>query len=151
MQRFTLRHGAALLAALALGACDATPTAVRPAASPGDVRAVITPASSLSVTNSGGYPLVSWTAPAGATGFTVKLISYNTVNGNYHNRFFTTLGTTAGTSFLDTSQAYTGSHDKCELEGPDGNLYGGWYEYEIVSTFVDGTSSARIYAPVGDC
>src|SRR5262249_8567961 len=132
-------------------ACDNTPTATTVAREPAAPHFVLLPATGLSVTNSGGSPLVAWTAPAGATSFTVRLISYNTVNGNYQNRFFSTLGSTAGPSFLDPANGYTGSYMKCALEGPDGTLYGGWYEYEIVSTFPTGTSSARIYAPIGDC
>lgn len=150
MQRFNPRYAVAVLALLALGACDASPTASRLDV-PEKPALVLLPATSLSVTNSGGSPLVSWTAPAGATSFTVRLINYNSVNGNYKNRFFSTVGTTTGTSLLDSNQTYTGLHDKCPVEGPDGNFYGGWYEYEVVSNFPTGTSSARIYAPIGEC
>jgi len=108
--------------------------------------------SSLSVTNSGGYPLISWSAPLDATSFTVRLINYNSVNGNYQNRFFSPLGTTTGTSLLDSENPYTGLHDKCGVEGPDGNIYGGWYEYGIVAQYANGSSNeARIYAPIGEC
>ncbi|HEU0054173.1 MAG TPA: M57 family metalloprotease, partial [Longimicrobium sp.] len=48
----------------------------------------------LSVTNSGGNPLVSWGAVSGATSYTVSLITFYTVNGNYQNHYFTTLTTT---------------------------------------------------------
>ena len=108
--------------------------------------------SSLSVTDSGGYPLIGWSAPLDATSFTVRLINYNSVNGNYQNRFFSPLGTTTGTSLLDSENPYTGLHDKCGVEGPDGNIYGGWYEYGIVAQYANGSSSeARIYAPIGEC
>jgi hypothetical protein len=151
MQRFTLRGGAVLLALLSAAACGETPTASNAPRTPVPVHFTVTPATGLSVTNSGGYPLIGWTAPAGATSFTIRLISYNTVNGAYTRRFFSTLGTTTGTSYLDTANAYTGSYMKCDDEGPDGNIYGGWWEYEVVSNFPDGTSSARIYAPIGEC
>ncbi|HKP77434.1 MAG TPA: M57 family metalloprotease [Longimicrobiaceae bacterium] len=108
--------------------------------------------SSLSVTNSGGSPLIGWSAPLDATSFTVRLINYNSVNGNYQNRFFSPVGTTTGTSLLDSENAYTGLHDKCGVEGPDGNIYGGWYEYGIVAQYANGSSAeARIYAPIGEC
>src|SRR6476620_5876833 len=79
MHRSTLRYGAALLALLATAACD-TPTATPAARQPGQTpaRFTLSPATGLSVTNSGGYPLISWTAPAGATSFKVSLINYIT-------------------------------------------------------------------------
>jgi hypothetical protein len=150
MHRSTLRC-AALLALVVAAACDNTPTATPDARQPAPAHFLLSPATGLSVTNSGGSPLISWTAPAGATSFTVRLINYITINGAYQRRGFSTLGTTTGTSFLDTSNAYTGSYMKCDIEAPDGSLYGGWYEYEVVSNFPTGTSSARIYAPIGDC
>jgi hypothetical protein len=153
MHRSTLRYGAALLALLAASACD-TPTESPAARTPAQTTAHFTlaPATGLSVTNSGGYPLISWTAPAGATSFKVSLINYNTVNGAYQRRFIGTLATVTGTSYLDSSHAYTGSYMKCEEEGPDGNTYGGWYEYQVIANYPTGSSlDSRIYAPIGEC
>lgn len=155
MRRFpTLRHGAALLALLAVAACDNAPTAASDVRTPGQTTArfTLSPPSGLSVTNSGGYPLVSWTAPAGATSYKVSLISYVTVNGAYQRRFIGTLATVTGTSYLDTANPYTGSHNKCDEEGPDGNIYGGWYEYQLIANYPTGSSlDTRIYAPIGEC
>jgi Dual-action HEIGH metallo-peptidase len=107
---------------------------------------------SLSVTNSGGYPLISWSAPLDATSFTVRLINYISVDGNYRSRGFTAVGTTTGTSQLDSENPYTGLHDKCGVEGPDGSIWGGWYEYGVVAQYANGSSGeARIYAPIGEC
>jgi hypothetical protein len=153
MHRSTLRYGAALLALLATAACD-TPTATPAARQPGQTpaRFTLSPATGLSVTNSGGYPLVSWTAPAGATSFKVSLISYVTVNGAYQRRGIGTLSTVTGSSYLDSANPYTGSYTKCDDEGPDGNIYGGWYEYQVIANYPTGSSlDARIYAPIGDC
>jgi hypothetical protein len=153
MYRFTLRYGAALLALLAAAACD-TPTESPAARTPGQATPHFTlaPATGLSVTNSGGYPLISWTAPAGATSFKVSLINYNTVNGAYTRRFIGTLATVTGTSYLDSANPWTGSYMKCDIEGPDGNTYGGWYEYQIIANYPTGSSlDNRIYAPIGDC
>ncbi|HSU13323.1 hypothetical protein [Longimicrobium sp.] len=154
MRRFsTLRGAAALLAIIAAAACDtptASPAARTPAQTP--ARFTLSAPTGLSVTNSGGYPLVSWTAPAGATSYKVSLINYNTVNGAYQRRFIGTLATVTSTSYLDTANPWTGSYMKCDIEGPDGNIYGGWYEYQVIANYPTGSSlDARIYAPIGDC
>jgi hypothetical protein len=107
---------------------------------------------SLSVTDSGGYPLVSWTGALDATSYTVRLIDYISVNGAYRSRSFTAVGTTTSTSQLDSQNGYTGLHDKCGVEAPDGSIWGGWYEYGVVANYANGSSGeARIYAPIGDC
>ncbi|HEX6750916.1 MAG TPA: hypothetical protein VF092_26750 [Longimicrobium sp.] len=152
MHRSTLRC-AALLALFAAAGCDNTPTATPASgAAPQAPHFTLAAPTGLSVTNSGGYPLIGWTAPAGATSYTVSLINYNSINGNYSRRFIGALGTTTSTSFLDSSNPYTGSYMKCDVEGPDGNLYGGWYEYQVVANYPTGSSLGnRIYAPIGDC
>jgi hypothetical protein len=107
--------------------------------------------SSYTVTNSGGYPLISWSAVTGATSYTIKLITYNTIDGQYQNRFFSTLTTTTSTSYLDTDNPWTGSY-QCS-SGYYDDLYGGepghWYEYSITVNYPNGSSNpdnARHYA-----
>jgi len=144
-----LRIAAALSLAAFAGACD-SPTA-EPAAGTRAPNhpAYVLPVATITVSNSGGTPLVSWGAVSGATSYTVRLITYRTLNGAYQNRFFTTLTSTTGTSYLDTNNTYTGTY-QCTTgeEDPNGNVPGYWYEYEVVSVFPAGTSSARHYAPI---
>jgi hypothetical protein len=108
----------------------------------------------LSVTNSGGNPLVSWSALPGATGYGVV---YN-VSWHYSNREtgenYTLsddypLGTTTGTSLLDTSNSYTGV-GMCDWS------YGfeisrETYRYYVSATFANGTSQGFVLAPTGSC
>jgi hypothetical protein len=111
--------------------------------------------SSYTVTNSGGYPLISWSAVTGATSYTITLITYNTIDGQYQNRFFNTLATTTGTSYLDTDHPWTGSF-QCS-SGYYDDLYGGepghWYEYSIKVNYPNGSSNpdnARHYAYIAE-
>jgi hypothetical protein len=111
--------------------------------------------SSYSVTNSGGYPLISWSAVSGATGYTVSLITYNTLNGQYQSRWSSALTTTTSTSYLDTDHAWTGE-STCS-SGYYDDLYGGetghWYEYSITVHYSNGSSNpdnARHYAYIAD-
>jgi hypothetical protein len=111
--------------------------------------------SSYSVTNSGGYPLINWSAVTGATSYTITLITYNTIDGQYQNRLFAFLATTTGTSYLDTDHPWTGSF-QCS-SGYYDDEYGGerghWYEYSITVNYPNGSSNpdnARHYAYIAD-
>ena len=147
MKRTTILRGLAVLALAAVGACDTTrsPTAAEPTA----VRPLATIVSGFNITDSGGYPLLSWSALTGATSYTVRLITYQTLNGSYRYHWFNTLGTVTGTSFLDGDRTYTGTHEcTAVLAWPDGTD-GQWYEYELFANFTNGTSSpVRRFAPV---
>jgi hypothetical protein len=107
------------------------------------------------VANSGGYPLVSWTAPAGSTGFNVVL----TVDYSYNNR--TTyeswswtdtypVGSTSGTSILDSSNPYTGV-SSCFYNDGYGGIERYFYRYRVTATFATGTSTATVNAPIAQC
>jgi len=148
MPRF-LRLAAALSLAVLAGGCESPTTGGAATRAPSQP-AYVLPAATVTVTNSGGYPLVSWGALTGATSYTVNLITYNTANGAYQSRYFTFLASTTGTSYLDSAHAYTGVYQCDGAEGPDGVVRGHWYEYEVVSSFPDGTSSARHYAPIAN-
>jgi hypothetical protein len=150
MHRNPILRIAAVLSLTALAAACDSPTASSAANSRVASKPAYTlPVAQMSVTNSGGTPLVSWGSVIGATSYTVRLITYRTINGAYQSRGFTTLTSTTGTSYLDTSNTYTGVY-QCTYAGEDpyGNVYGFWYEYEVVSVFPTGTSSARYYAPI---
>lgn len=113
--------------------------------------------SGLSVTDSNGIPLVSWNATSGAIGYTVSMITFNTVDGSYTHHYSTTLGTTTSTSHLDTGNSYTGVYE-CNYDtgytGGESQTRGAWYEYAVQATYAKGTSPimyARNYAPVAWC
>ncbi|HEX8273422.1 MAG TPA: hypothetical protein VF615_12345 [Longimicrobiaceae bacterium] len=143
----------AALALLSLGACDVgrSPTAAETPASP---RLNTNPAPSPTVTNSGGYPLITWSALAGATSYSVVLrkqrmevdkatLASRTVDYDYP------LGSTADTSFLDTADAYTGKNT-CSSYGTYKSIFL-FYTYRVTATFPDGTTTGTVAAPVGPC
>ncbi len=153
MQRIRVRSGIVVLALLALGACDTTrsPTAVEAPAAP---RFNTYPGpTGLTVTNSGGHPLISWNAALGATSYTVQLITFFAQNGQYLGRGFTFVANTTGTSYLDTAQDYTGVYECTTVDGED-KPYSYWYEYSVQAHYPDGSSSvdySRHFAPIAWC
>ncbi|HLL48454.1 MAG TPA: hypothetical protein VK399_17260 [Longimicrobiaceae bacterium] len=142
-----------MLAILALGACDTTrsPTAVEAPAAP---RFNTYPGpTGLTVTNSGGHPLISWNAATGATSYTVQLITFFAQNGQYLGRSFTFVANTTGASYLDATQDYTGVYECTAVDGED-KPYNFWYEYSVQAHYPDGSSSvdySRHFAPIGWC
>lgn len=152
---------AALLAAVA--ACSEAPTGAavdsRNAADREAPALDVTAMSTVTVIDSGGYPLVSWTAVPGATSYKVNLVTtwfYTTWRGDGTRRSFRQLKgtTTTTTSFLDTSRVYSGDISCTRPAdypyGPS-DTYTEIYEYEIVAQLASGTSTQRAYAPVGEC
>jgi hypothetical protein len=142
------RAAALLLAVLAACSDAPTGTGITAADQPAALNAAPT---SLTVTNSGGHPLISWTAAPGAISYTIQLITYNTLDGQYQNRSFATLGTTTGTSYL-TSHTWTGEYS-CSM-GVIDERYGEpgrWFEYSVQANYSGGSSdpdAARHYAPI---
>lgn len=123
--------------------------------STGDLAAVrwLYPAATggIQVANSSGAPLVTWSAVAGATSYTVRHITYVTSQGSPQYQYSRNVGTTTGTSILDAGRSYTGFTYCDEID---------WYssastrylnEYEVTATLPTGTSSQRRFAPIGDC
>lgn len=144
------RFAAVLLLGAALAACSDAPTAA--VATAADQPAALNAApTSLTVTNSGGHPLISWTAAPGALSYTVYLITFNTSDGQYQSRSFSTLGTTTGTSYL-TSHTWTGEYS-CTQPAIDERYpeRGKWFEYSVQANYAGGSSdpdAARHYAPI---
>lgn len=139
MQRYRFFRGLAVLALLATGACESAPA---PTASDPAARPVAGTGPTLTVTNSGGRPLLSWNASPGATSYTVQLIRWS-----YSSRLVRTVGTTTGTSYLDTTwrYSYTGDWDCTSQES---RIYY-WYDYQIVANSPSGSVPvASAQAPV---
>jgi hypothetical protein len=144
------RFVAVLLLAGTLAACSDAPTGA--VISAADQPAAFNAAPTVTVTNSSGTPLVNWSAVPNAVSYTVSLITYisNTGNGVYQGRYFTTLTSTTGTSYLDTDHSYTGVYEcnyPTELEEP----YGIMYEYGVTAHFANGTSLGQRLAPIAQC
>jgi hypothetical protein len=154
MKRFVLTRPAACLAVLLLAACADAPTGV--VREPGTAGPALTvyPPPSPSVSNSGGTPLVSWSGLTGATSYAVSFVMIETETNRQTAESQTwtyeyPLGSTSGTSYLDTSNTWTGTH-MCTYAS-NGIVTRYVYRYRVTATFVDGTSTALVNAPVNWC
>lgn len=147
------RFAAVLLLAV-LTACSDVPTgAVRTAA---DQPAALNtyPAPTVSVTNSGGDPLISWSALAGATGYSVTLVVTETQTNrqtaestSWRDEY--PLGSTTGTSFLDSAHAYTGVAMCSYSNYPIVTRV--TYRYRVTATFSGGSYVSTVTAPIAVC
>lgn len=150
MQRSVVVRGAAVLALAVLAACDAPISAPNATEAPDELARHNVASTSLAVTNSGGHPLVSWTAVPGATSYTVRLVTI-LVFTHGSQRLRTDLATTTGTSYLDTSRFYTGDYSCPRYD----EGIGSWterYQYVVVSHLATGgTSMQSVDAPIGEC
>lgn len=150
----TRRTLAAVLLLAATAACSDAPTAVAPSAADAPAALNTYPAPVVSVTNSGGTPLISWGALAGATSYSVTEVIIETETNRQTAesnqwRYETPLGSTTGTSFLDTSNAYTGKSLCSYSNYPIVLRYS--YRYEVTATFSGGTSTTSVFAPIAPC
>jgi hypothetical protein len=140
------RFAASLLLTGVLAACSDAPTgaAITAADPPAALNAVPT----VTVTNSGGYPLITWSGVSGAANYTINLITFYAINGQYQGHSPAYLVNTTSTSYLDTDHPWTGTYECVHEEDHAGDTLTVWYEYEIVTHFSNGTSSVRHFAPI---
>jgi hypothetical protein len=127
----------------ALAACFDTPTSA--ALAPPEAPALV-----LTVSSSGGYPLVSWDPVPGATSYTVRFVTMLVFPSGGTQRMRTDLATTTGTSYLDASRVYTGD-TSCPRSDPQFGTWTERYQYVIVAQLASGTSMQTVDAPVGEC
>ncbi|HEX2220629.1 MAG TPA: hypothetical protein VHG35_17655 [Gemmatimonadales bacterium] len=136
---------ALLLLVAALAACSDAPTGA--AITAPDQPAAFNTAPTVTVTNSGGYPLISWGALAGATSYSVvhKARWIVLLNGRpYASNSTRSVGSTTGTSLID-SFSYTGV-SQCVWEDETVR-----HEYVVTATFSSGTSTTTVAAPIAEC
>lgn len=108
------------------------------------------PAPSVSVGNSGGSPLLSWSALGGAQSYDVVLQELTRTKSTIVNDYAVSLGTTTGTSLLDAYDAYTGV-TQCTWTD-FGVQYYRIYRYHVTAHYANGTAEAVLPAPVAtDC
>lgn len=146
------RIAATLLLAGTLAACADTPTAAP--ITPGDQSPAFNTAPTVTVTNSGGDPLISWGALSGAVGYTVQYVESRTiiVKATFDTRneeSVTTLVRTTGTSHLDTPRTYTGD-SQCTSYGTFETRMT-WYRYRVTAHYSTGDASTVVAAPVSPC
>ena len=105
----------------------------------------------VSVTNVSNYPLVSWDAIPGATGYTVNLIvNVSWVSGSFETDdayYMVELGVGTDTGYHDIYRYYT-NREYCTSRVVNGTGY--FYDryrfgYEVVAHFDNGTSRGSVY------
>jgi len=142
-------RAAVLLLLCALTACGDAPTAAPARVAHAPTALDVYPPPAVTVSNSGGHPLVSWSA-TGATQFDVAML-VNGMMDNFqtmeHRQWTDTIplygGT--GTSYLDTSSTYTTKLVRTAVYGDE--RYRWYYYYLVTATFANGTSSRQVLAP----
>lgn len=142
---------ASLLLASSLAACSDVPTGATSTAA--EQPAALNTAPTVTVTNSGGYPLISWGALAGATSYSVvnKARYVYVMNGKaYGSTGNRLVGSTTGTSLVDSAFSYTGV-SQCGTTFPDGDTETQRHEYVVTATFASGTSTTTVDAPIAEC
>lgn len=142
---------AVLLVAGSLAACAEAPTAAvrEPAHMP-----ALNTAPAVTVTNSGGYPLITWGALAGATGYTVEFIESRSILNRttfetWDEEVADTLANTTDTSYLDSARSYTG-RNVCTSYGTF-ETRRTRYGYRVTAHYASGDASTNVAAPVSPC
>lgn len=152
MQRNRSRAAALLLMA-ALAACSDAPTGATITAA--DQPAAFNTAPTVTVTDSGGYPLISWGALAGATSYSVvhKARYVTVMNGKaYGSTSNRLVGSTTGTSLVDSAFSYTGvSSCTFYFTGEPSYTENQSHSYVVTATFASGTSTTTVDAPIAEC
>lgn len=108
----------------------------------------------MTVTNSGGNPLLSWSALAGALSYSVVLVETETQTNRQTAESTSTsweypLGSTTGTSFLDTTYPYTGTSLCSYTAYPIVTRVS--YRYHVTAIYASGSARSSVFAPVAPC
>lgn len=145
-------RAAVVLLAAALAACTDAPTATAIAAA--DHPASLNTAPTVTVTNSGGNPLLGWSALAGAVSYDVVLVETETQTNRQTAESTSTsweypLGSTTGTSFLDSGHAYTGDWLCSYTAYPIVTRV--TYRYRVTAVYASGSAASSVFAPVAPC
>lgn len=110
--------------------------------------------SAVTVTNSGGTPLLGWTAVPGATSYKVAVVVTETRTNRQTAESSTYVdeyarGSTTGSSFLDTGHTYTGTSMCTYSAYPVVTRRN--YRYRVTAIFANGTSLSTAIAPIAQC
>jgi hypothetical protein len=145
-------RAAVLLLVAALAACSDAPTGA--AITAADHPATFNIAPTVTVTNSGGYPLISWGALAGATSYTVArnenaTIIYKATLDSRDEVIDTPLTTTTATSYLDVARTYTGD-TSCVAYGTYQSRIT-LFRYRVTANYPTGTATTYVAAPISPC
>ena len=112
------------------------------------------PRAVLTVTNSGGHPLLSWGAITGATSYSIQILETWTERNGQTTTTWTDyypVGTTTGTSLLDSSRTWTGKWS-CTTTYTLTHWESMRYHYQITTYYgSDYSVAAPVQAPVGPC
>ncbi|HEX6040299.1 hypothetical protein [Longimicrobium sp.] len=147
MMRLNRARAAALMLVAALAACADAPTAAPAIAADQPPSLDVYPAPVVSVTNSGGHPLISWSALTGATRYDVAQLvtgmmdNFQTME---HRQWTDTIPLYSGTStsYLDAYSTWTSALMCTATVGDE--RYRWYYHYLVTATFANGTSSTQV-------
>lgn len=150
--RFRPRAAIVAFAATLITACGDAPTGA--VISAADQPAALNTAPTVTVSNSGGYPLISWDALVGATSYTVEYVRDQTriIKATFETeqvQYVTLLANTTDTSHLDSARPYTGDI-QCASYGTFETRIT-WYRYKVTAHYATGSASKVVPAPVSPC
>jgi hypothetical protein len=141
-----------LLLACAVAACADAPTAA--VATAADQPAAFNTAPTVTVTNSGGHPLISWSALSGATSYTVVYNESVTIIAKpslatSSEEYDWPLATTTATLYLDTGRTWTGD-SSCTAYGTYQTRIK-QFRYRVTANYPTGSATTSVAAPVSPC